>query len=363
MEIINESLKKKKINGFVSLKLKSYTLLFYGILIGVLYLSCRDSICQNDVCEESMYSGTIARWYNDKSAALSFRFDDGTLTQFTKAVPILRKYNLNGTFYITSNDNKPVGFWNLCIKAMDDGNEIGSHCIQHVDLTKIPLDSARIHITVSKVELERKIPGLICETFCYPFNYFNKTIEEEVSKYYIAACTGHYLNNSYKIDDYYALEAKGIHSGDSLPKINNNINEILAKNGWLIETIHGIDGYGYSPISSKLLEEHIRDVASNKDIWVSPVKNVVKYTKERDNAILTVIKRQKNSCMLTLEDGLVDSTYNVPLTLKIIIPSDWIKARVYNDSTPLENHIIRNGSCNVLIFNSLPNGAVISITE
>ena len=46
----------------------------------------------------------ITTWQNDKSAAISLTFDDGSPNQFSQALPILNKLNIPATFYIITGD-------------------------------------------------------------------------------------------------------------------------------------------------------------------------------------------------------------------------------------------------------------------
>ena len=57
-------------------------------------------------CSNSQGGGEteITTWQNDKSAAISLTFDDGSPNQFSQALPILNKLNLRATFYIITGD-------------------------------------------------------------------------------------------------------------------------------------------------------------------------------------------------------------------------------------------------------------------
>src|SRR6186713_3090556 len=46
----------------------------------------------------------ITTWQNDKPAAISLTFDDGSPNQFSQALPILNKLNIPATFFIITGD-------------------------------------------------------------------------------------------------------------------------------------------------------------------------------------------------------------------------------------------------------------------
>src|SRR5262245_6885430 len=57
-------------------------------------------------CSNNQRAGEteVTTWQNDKSAAISLTFDDGSPNQFSQALPILNKLNLPATFYIITGD-------------------------------------------------------------------------------------------------------------------------------------------------------------------------------------------------------------------------------------------------------------------
>ena len=46
----------------------------------------------------------IAKWQNGKKGAVSITYDDGSINQFVKAVPIMNELNLPGTFFIITGN-------------------------------------------------------------------------------------------------------------------------------------------------------------------------------------------------------------------------------------------------------------------
>ena len=44
----------------------------------------------------------ITKWQYDKTGAVSITYDDGSINQFVKAVPIMNRLNLPGTFFIVT---------------------------------------------------------------------------------------------------------------------------------------------------------------------------------------------------------------------------------------------------------------------
>jgi Predicted xylanase/chitin deacetylase len=107
-------------------------------------------------------------------------FDDGNDNTYTRAFPIMQKYNFTGTAYIVYNY---VGITNYMNKTQirelyEAGWEIGSHGISHVDLTQ-RTDRQKDEIVDSKLKLQRLLEVPI-QTFAYPFGAY-----DELSLHYL----------------------------------------------------------------------------------------------------------------------------------------------------------------------------------
>jgi peptidoglycan/xylan/chitin deacetylase (PgdA/CDA1 family) len=119
-------------------------------------------------------------------------FDDGRESQFVNAKPVLDKYGFKATFYIVCNyvENKP-GFmdWKQIRELYDEGNDIGSHSMNHAHLSKLSKKEIKFEVGESKMCLEDH--GIRVTSFAFPFNEGanNKEVISSVSKYYDLART------------------------------------------------------------------------------------------------------------------------------------------------------------------------------
>ena len=116
-------------------------------------------------------------------------FDDGMLSQYTYAKPILDKYNFKATFYIICNsvDKENRMNWNNIQILEEEGHEIGSHSMNHKRLSKLSEEEIRYEIIESKRCLQEK--GFNVTSFSFPYNDGdnNKNILKIVAdNYYIA---------------------------------------------------------------------------------------------------------------------------------------------------------------------------------
>jgi len=127
--------------------IERYTIssLQYGSLLSL--LSSRDCYTVQELTERSSNNSIV------------LTFDDGFISDYEMALPLLEKYNIKATFYITA---KNIGKSGYCDKTQlselcSAGMEIGSHGLTHRYLTLMPDDESRNEIKESKDIIEQTI--------------------------------------------------------------------------------------------------------------------------------------------------------------------------------------------------------------
>ncbi len=133
---------------------------------------------------------------------IAITFDDGYESNYTNALPVLKKYHFPATVFMITNyigatkmiDGKPIKFMTLAeLRAMRDSGliTIGSHTKNHTVLVTIKDDPARLkdEIEGSKKVLEDLLGGPV-NYFCYPLGTKDKSIVARVRDAgYLAAFT------------------------------------------------------------------------------------------------------------------------------------------------------------------------------
>lgn len=134
---------------------------------------------------------TILRGVNHistRSAVLTF--DDGYEDFYTYAFPILKKYNIKSTIYLVWNFIGRKGFLNKkqINEIIDSGIvEVGSHAVNHIGLSGLPVKSEKFQIDDSKDLLEEEF-GIEISTFAYPYGSYDERSTKLVEDaQYIAA--------------------------------------------------------------------------------------------------------------------------------------------------------------------------------
>lgn len=112
------------------------------------------------------------------SKPIILTFDDGYEDFYTTAYPELKKRNMTAVIYIIANNDGGAYMTASQIKELsDNGIEVGSHTLSHLDLSTANETKASNEISQSKTKLENII-GKTIISFCYPAGkYTEKTIE------------------------------------------------------------------------------------------------------------------------------------------------------------------------------------------
>lgn len=158
-------------------------------------------------------------------------FDDGDANQFINALPILKKHRMTATFFIKINNiDKEGGMtWNQVKELSTAGMTIGSHSVNHDNMSQMDPEVLKYELVESKKILEKKINHKVL-FFAYPGGaYSQETIVATEEAGYLAAVTTHHevYQNIKKEDDLYALAR--IHIDDEMPSFIDWVQGINLK--------------------------------------------------------------------------------------------------------------------------------------
>ena len=162
----------------------------FSLLAAVLSILSISSFAGIGFIHSLLATSISTNGYYDKAVILNF--DDGRLSQYTNALPILDKYGFKATFYVVCNYiGKKDGYmdWNEIETLHKEGHDIGSHSMNHVRLDTLSKKNVEYEVGQSKRCLQKH--GINATSFAYPFNggSDDKTVVDIVAKYYEIART------------------------------------------------------------------------------------------------------------------------------------------------------------------------------
>ncbi len=341
----------------------------------------------------------VTKWADDKQSAFTFSFDDGFLSHYSNAAPILNNFGFRGTFNVMPpflTETLPgiwrYGTWPMFIQLAQQGHEIASHTMNHYYLTYLPVGdtvtqgTALYELYQSKKAIEQRIPDQKCITLAYPYSDRNVLIDSLTSLFYEAGRSAGLEPNYHSLDSYFDLNSYVVHF--SLPRnsLADDLDELYAfmswvhnsilNEQWAIMMIHeivpqselpGLVSQGlYEPISNEwftLLCERIKSKSDIKEIWVETTANVVRYMKQRDNYQHQIVSSTTNEIKINLTDDLDDGIYNYPLSVYVTIPEDWNYV-LFTQSNRIDTlKSLTTDSGKVVLSKIIPDGGIASFTK
>jgi peptidoglycan/xylan/chitin deacetylase (PgdA/CDA1 family) len=111
---------------------------------------------------------------------VSLTFDDNWSDEYA-ARSILAQHSMHGTFYINSNNvggSSAYLTWNQVSDLAADGNEIGGHTLDHVDLTSVSSTEATRQVCDDRQAIISH--GFTVTDFAFPFGAFNTSVQSIV---------------------------------------------------------------------------------------------------------------------------------------------------------------------------------------
>ncbi|MEO5690675.1 MAG: polysaccharide deacetylase family protein [Candidatus Saccharimonadales bacterium] len=194
---------------------------------------------------------------------VTFTFDDGRASTYTRAATILNSYNLSGTAYITTDCVGMTKVPNTChaandvsymtwaqIKALRDTYkwEIGSHSKSHPYMASTNADDGQPkmltpqqivnELAASKAALAAQ--GINATSYASPYGDYNPYVLQEVAKVYSShRGFADQNDNTWPYNDY-LLNNMQVQTPVTVDAVKAKIDSAIAKKTWLVLTFHDI---------------------------------------------------------------------------------------------------------------------------
>jgi peptidoglycan/xylan/chitin deacetylase (PgdA/CDA1 family) len=192
-------------------------------------------------------------------AKVSSTFDDGLLSSYTQAAPVLAAHGYAGTNYITTGCIGMTAAPNNCPADGDEqymtweqvadlqntyGWEIGAHSVNHPQLATdrisgaITAEQMVAEINNSKTELNTH--GFDALNFASPYGDYDNVSVTEIAKQYASHRGFHDTNfNTFPYNEY-LLTVQQVRVGVSVDTIKGYIDTAKANGQWLILVFHDV---------------------------------------------------------------------------------------------------------------------------
>ncbi len=183
---------------------------------------------------------------NCELSFISFTFDDGYVSVYDVAYPILDQYGYTGTAFVITNFIGSPGHMSQeqLLALQSDGWEIGSHTNTHPDLTTLDTSNKTTEILGSKHTLSLK--GFDIYSFASPYGkYDGETLNIIKWSGYNAHRKAVYLPDDYpwtlndiRVIDPYQIEGMDVRAYTSVQKIKDEMLRAKEERKWLVLVFH-----------------------------------------------------------------------------------------------------------------------------
>lgn len=248
---------------------------------------------------------SVARFKDDKRAAVSYTFDDALIEHATLVAPRMEKLGFRGTFWVngrTVSDTaaalgKPRTSWKQLKQMANAGHEVSNHGWAHRSVTRLNPEELRHEVAYNDTLIYRHT-GVFPRTFCYPGNAKNDSVIAVIEKGRIGTRTFQF----------------SLGSKSTRKNLEKRVDQWLANGEWAVAMTHGIN-YGYDAFrNADVFWEHLNHVKAREDsLWVGTFRDVAAYTKAQKALTYTVTSTSKG-LTVTPHLSLDETLFRVPLT-------------------------------------------------
>ena len=329
--------------------------------------------------DRTVYSNTIAengKWvygknelsapvftnfYHGYSSALTMTFDDGyDIGTGTFVTSVFKKYGFRGTAMLGPcflNDSL-IEQWN---DVVEEGYlDVGCHGYQHLNPLEID-SSAYEHEIKDAIEfLREKFPSQRVLTFATPYAHINDPYEEYLKQYAISnrlEAEGKTIKIGQE-NNLYRVRSISVFSDSNPTSFSQSITSALKQNGaWIVELLHCVkDGASGRDATKEFFSAHCQYLYENhrNTTWIASFEDVSIYLKQLEDAKINYLASDRESMSISVTHSLDKSIYNIPMTIKLQVPSNVTTAYAVMNGKEYTLDVVRGSGVNAITVKDIP---------
>lgn len=190
-----------------------------------------------------------------KRGIVSITWDDGAESQYTKAFPLHKQYDLPGTFFLTSGllDTKFFMTTQQALQLQSAGHELGSHTVTHPHVPSLSYLDQNYELTQSQSDLQTKF-GTSFKNFATPYGDYNDQVMSLIKKNYRSHRSVEEGYNAKDTFNIHNIVVQNVLTTTTPDQVKEWINKAKTDKTWLVLVYHQVDNPGdsYSITSSNL---------------------------------------------------------------------------------------------------------------
>jgi hypothetical protein len=156
----------------------------------------------------------------------------------------------------------------------------------------------------------------------------------------------------------YVQWQRGPHANTPLETMTGWVDTSLDHNAWLVLVFHGIEGIGYEALPTEIVRayfDYIKDRETR--LWVATFQDAGKYARQRMHSKVTT-RQAADAIEVGVTHSLDPRLYDVPLTARTPIPSEWRVVRFTQGNETRWLPIHRSGGETFVLYRVIPNAGV-----
>lgn len=174
---------------------------------------------------------------------ISVTFDDGWVSQYNNALPILKEQGIPATNYIISGcvNVDPACMTQAQIQAFADrGDEIGSHTVSHPHLTRIAAADRNIELLKSQLTLRRMFGPSAATDMAAPYGEYDRFTVATAQRYYASQrSTDSGFNTKFDFNRY-QLVGQNVLAHTPPDMVQGWIDNARTNHYWLVLVYHEV---------------------------------------------------------------------------------------------------------------------------
>ncbi|MDX2081889.1 MAG: polysaccharide deacetylase family protein [Terrimicrobiaceae bacterium] len=313
-------------------------------------------------------NAVVCLWEDDKLCAVTMSVDDNIATQVPNWLQHAQEVGFAVTWFVITDriGGANAGFdgtWALWRDVVAKGHDVQSHTRQHLHVTNASWPGIYEEYAGSRAAIESNIPGHVCDFLAYPGGSNSSYNDRNVAAQIYAGArggAGSGFNRPWRID-YLTIRngnfllGSGPASSDLLSLFN--ANDVRYYRGWAAPLFHTVTSWDSVSHYFTFLRTY-RD-----DIWAGRFSDVGKYGQQRDTSSLTVTENTPTRITFVVQDDMLDSRFDYPLTIKVRLPDSWQSVAADQAGTPRLARFVRHQGQPYALVRAVPDRGPVVISE
>ncbi len=206
--------------------------------------------------------------------------------------------------------------------------DIGCHGYSHISADELASSDYEHEVKEAIEYLRETFPGQEVLTFAAAFNTVTLNYLAYLDDYAISCRIGGNGQQAYLGSDFdkYIIKAFGFNENTNFTTLQAQTDELVKNGAWVVYFFHTVtDAEPYEDVgtSKAVLDAHCKALYDkyNGDVWFGSFQDVSIYSYQLENVKITPTNLEGETMVFNVNTTLDTDIYNIPMSIKINIPS------------------------------------------